>query len=78
MCWIKRKTYSYLKENNDEDRKAKDTKTCILIRKLRFQDCENCLNANKTDGKIKYLEKKIFKVDNLKGFVKSKLILKIQ
>ena len=32
------KTCSYLKDNNDEDKKAKDTKMCFIKRKLKFQD----------------------------------------
>ena len=32
------KTYSCLKDNNDEDKKAKGTKTFVLKRKLKFQD----------------------------------------
>ena len=28
---LKAKTYSYLKDNNDEDKKVKDTKKCHLI-----------------------------------------------
>ena len=31
-------TCSYLKDNNDEDKKAKDTKMCFIKRKLKFQD----------------------------------------
>ena len=29
------KIYSYLKDNNDEDKKAKDTKKCLIKRKLK-------------------------------------------
>ena len=35
-CWIKRKIYSYLRDNNDEDKKAKDTKWCVIKRKFKF------------------------------------------
>ena len=35
---LKATTYSYLKENNDEDKIAKSTKKCIIKRKLKFQD----------------------------------------
>ena len=70
--------YSYLKENNDENEKAKGTKKCVIIRKLKFQGYKNCLNEAKIDGKLKYLEKKGFNVDKLKEFVKNKTILKTQ
>ena len=38
--WTNRaKTYSYLKENNDEDKKkAKGTKECVIKRKIKFQN----------------------------------------
>ena len=42
---LRPKSYSYLEENNDEDKKAKDTKKCIIKRKLLFQDCKSCLKA---------------------------------
>ena len=37
------KAYSYLNDNNDQDRKAKSTKTCVIKRKLKFEDCKDCL-----------------------------------
>ena len=75
---LRAKTYSYLKENNDENEKAKGTKKCVIKRKLKFQGYKNCLNEAKIDGKLKYLEKKGFNVDKLKEFVKNKTILKTQ
>ena len=42
---LRAKAYSYLKDNNDEDKKAKGTKTCVKKRTLKFQDYENCLEA---------------------------------
>ena len=35
---LRAKTYSYLKDNNDEDKKAKDIKKYVIKRKLIFQD----------------------------------------
>ena len=40
------KTYSYLKDNNDEDKKAKGTKNCIIKRKLKFEDYANLLKPS--------------------------------
>ena len=54
------KTYSYLKDNNDEDKKAKGAKKCVVKGKLKFQDYENCLRATKIENEINYLEKKTF------------------
>ena len=34
---LRAKTNSYLKDNNDEDKKAKSTKKCIIKRKLKCQ-----------------------------------------
>ena len=38
---LRSKTYSYLKDNNDEDKKAKGKK-CVIKRKHKFQDYKNC------------------------------------
>ena len=35
--------YSYLTNNNDEDKKAKSTKKDVIKRKLKFEDCKHCL-----------------------------------
>ena len=32
------KTFSYLKENNDEKKKTKSIKKCLIKRKLKFKD----------------------------------------
>ena len=32
----------YLKDNNDEDKKAKITKKCFIKRKPKFKDYKNC------------------------------------
>ena len=42
---LRAKIYSYLKDNNDEDKKAKGTKKCVIKRKLKFEDYKNCLEA---------------------------------
>ena len=55
---LRAKTYSYLKDNNDEDEKAKGTKKCVIKRKIKFQDYKNCLEAAQIKEKIKYLRKK--------------------
>ena len=55
---LRAKTYSYLKDNNDEDKKAKGTKKCVIKRRLKFQNYINCLEAAQIERKIKYLENK--------------------
>ena len=42
---LRAKAYSYLKYNNDEIKKAKGTKKCVIKRRLKFQDYKNCLEA---------------------------------
>ena len=35
---LRAKIYSYLKDNNDEDKEAKGTKKCVIKRKPKFRD----------------------------------------
>ena len=35
---LKAKTYSYLIDDNSEDKKAKRTKKCVIKRKLKFEN----------------------------------------
>ena len=51
------KTYSYLKDNKDNVKKAKGTKVCVIKRKNKFQDYENCLEASQVEKKINDLGK---------------------
>ena len=51
------KTYSYLKDNNDEVKKAKGTKKCVVKRKLKFQHCKNYLEPAQIENKTNHLEK---------------------
>ena len=46
------KTYSYLIDNSSEDKKAKDTKKCVIKRKLKFENYKNCLEATQLENKI--------------------------
>ena len=80
---LRPKTYSYLKDNNDEGKKAKETKNRVIKRKRTFQDYKICSKPSQITNKVKYLEKKEINVDCLKEdqrkFVeKTKLVLKTQ
>ena len=66
FVWLRAKIYSYLKENNDEDKEAKGTKTCVIKWKLKFHDYKNCLKASRILNIIKYLERKETDVDCFK------------
>ena len=76
---IRAKTYNYLKDNNDEDKKAKGTKTCVIKRKLKFHGHKSCLEAAQIENKISHLKKNNIDVDSLKEFnTNNKSILKTQ
>ena len=74
------KTYSCLKDNNDEDKKRKRDKKKCIKRNLKFRDYKKCLKVSQIENKINHLEKE--KTDCLKEdkkeLVKNKLILKTQ
>ena len=38
--------------------KKQDTKKCVIKRKLKFENCKNCLEATQRENKINHLEKK--------------------
>ena len=76
---LKAKTYSYLKDNNDEDKKAKGTRKCIIKTKLKFGDFKNCLEAAQIKDKTDHLQKNKTDLDSPKEFIKNnELILKTQ
>ena len=53
---LRSRTYTYLRDKNDEDKKAKDTKMCLIKRKnLRIRS--SCLKAAQIGNKINHLEK---------------------
>ena len=43
---LRPKTYSYLTDNCEEDKKAKGTKKCVIKRRLKFCDYKDCLLNN--------------------------------
>ena len=43
---LRPKTYSYLTDDCKEDKKAKGTKTCVIKRRLKFNDYKDCLLNN--------------------------------
>ena len=61
---LRAKTCSYLKDNNDEDKKAKGTKKCVIKRNLKIQDNKNCLEAAQIENKINYLENNKIVIDS--------------
>ena len=77
---LRAKICSYLKSNNNKDKKAKGTKKCVIKRKLKLQDYKNFLEAAQMQNKINHLEKNKTDVDSLikdhKEFMKNKINIK--
>ena len=63
---LRAKAYSYLKDKNNEDQKAKGTKKCVIKRKLKFKDDKNCSEATQLENKISNQEKYETDVDIVK------------
>ena len=57
---LRTKTYSILKESNDEDKKAKGTKKCVIKRKLNLKEFEKNKLILKTQQRFKIERHKIF------------------
>ena len=53
---LRAKTYSYSEDNNDEDRKAKGAKKCVVKRNLKFDDYKSCFEAAQIENKINHSE----------------------
>ena len=43
---LRPKTYSYLIDDDNSDKKAKGTKKCVIKRTLKFNDYKDCLLNN--------------------------------
>ena len=63
---LRSKTYSYLKDNNDEGKKTKGAKGCVVKRKLKFKDYKNWLKSSQIINTVNCLEKKGINVDSFK------------
>ena len=46
---LRAKMYSYLKDNKDEDNKAKGTEKCVIKRNLKFTNYKKCLEASQIE-----------------------------
>ena len=74
---LRAKTYSYLTSNNDEDKRAKSTKKCLIERRIKFEDYKNCLEATGLENKINHLEKNKIDEDNLTEHHEEQIDIKI-
>ena len=48
FCAPRAKTYSYLKDDDSEEKKAKGTNKCIIKRRIKFKDYKDSVFENKT------------------------------
>ena len=65
---------AYLIDEEREDiKKTKGTKKFVINRKFKFENYQNCLEANQIENKIYRLEKNKIDIDcikeNCKGFI---------
>ena len=56
---IRAKTYSYLKDNNEDKKKSEGTKKCVIKRKFKFKDYKSCLGATQLETKITQLAQNV-------------------
>ena len=63
LVGLRAKTYSYLTDDSSKDKKAKDTKKCVIKRKLIFENYKNCLGATQLDKN--HLGNTEMKIDSL-------------
>ena len=68
---LRAKAKSYLKDDGDQDKKAKGTKRCVIKQKRKFENYKVCLEAIKYQKEIKQLEK-----DNFVMIIVEKIIKK--
>ena len=62
---LRGKIYSNLKDHGSKDKKAKGTKTCVINRKLNFENIKNCLEVTQIENKTKHFEKKKMKMTQM-------------
>ena len=76
---LKVKTYSYLKDNNDEYKKAKETKSFVIKRKLKFEYYKKLFRSSSNREKNTLFKKKQTDVDSLredqKEFIKNNQLI---
>ena len=54
---LRAKTYTYLTNNKDQNKKAEGTKEFIFRREIKFEDHKKCLKATKLENKKQQVEK---------------------
>ena len=77
------KTYNYLMDDGSDNKKAKGKRKCVMKRKLKFENYQNCLEGTQFENKINHLEKNEINIESINKyhleFIKdNKLMLKTQ
>ena len=54
---LKAKTFSYLIDDGSEDKKKQKAHKSVSLKKLKFGNCKNSLEATQLENKINDLEK---------------------
>ena len=54
---LREKSCKYLKDNNDKDKNAKNTKLRVIETNIKFENYKNCFEAILLENKINYLDK---------------------
>ena len=68
---LRPKSYSFLKDDDSEDKKSKGTKKRVMKRKLEFEDYRHCLETTQIKNKIDHSERKNLNVENLEKIIKN-------
>ena len=66
---LRAKTYSYFMDNRSKDENREGTTNCVIKRKLKFENYENCLETTLLENKINYLKKNKINRDSLKRII---------
>ena len=77
------KTYNYLIDDGSDNKKAKGKRKCVMKRKLKFENYQDCLEGTQFENKINHLEKNEINIESINKyhleFIKdNKLMLKTQ
>ena len=80
---LRPKTHNYLTDNSDKNKKPKDTKKCIIKRKVKSEDYKHCLEESHLESKTNHLEKDrtdviSLQVNHKEPVKNNKLILKLE
>ena len=63
---LRAKTFTYLTENNNQDKKVKGTKQCVIKLKVKFEGYKNCLESTQPETKKNQLKKNKVNADSLR------------